>query len=352
MSIPSDELLTVSQQLTCCCSSLISSPSHLSSWHEDTIPIPKVKPLKCDSKSCRHKMLYAEPVDSITPSNKVTRSSSKHSFTLVTSDSKSQFVNSKLLLNYKIPYQFSHQTSATVAIKDYCNSHTYPILQRRVQSANSERNYYCRTKSSSGYNGYARSSSETQIATTLTPKTIVLGEYQYSGIKQQQGSKKQAKERSSSSLGSSPKLTIRKSPSRIESAKTKPKAAALGSNLSLKMKWASEQQVPSFVVKPNKSRDSSYNDILRRYSTAPQSDQQLIKATVLNGDRKLSKSVCNVAPPSENGSKTDTSYRYYCQQERRGASADNRISKVSTNGHLIKSPGSITINNPWGDNNG
>ena len=340
MNRPSDELLAVSPQ-TCCCSSL-TLPIPFSAWQNDTATATRER---CHSKSC-HSTLYG-PVDSITPNNNNNKicSSPKQSVTLTSSESKSTLVNSKLLLNYKIPYQFSHQTSSTTAIKDYQTAHTYPNLQRRVRSANStERCYYPRNKP--GYIRYTRSCSETQIATTLKPKTIVLGEYHSKS--QDSAGKKQSKERTSPSSIPSSKATTCKS---LSPAKTKPHhTVAIGNKVLLKMRWASHPQQPS------KSRNNCYGDILKRHSPLKTGDEQLNKAIIINSDKGGRKS--SIAPDgagclgdqkliqhTDCSSIRSRDYRYYCQRGH-SRSRDIRMPKATKNG-VIKSPSSA---NPWGDN--
>lgn len=277
MSKSVNKLLTVPP--SCCCNSL-SSPAAFSPWTSDIMQ--KVKPV---GPHKYHRMIFE--VEDCLSSNSKVFTSSKHSLSNSSSDSKSASIaSSKLLLphsNHQIPYQFAHQSSSTSAIEEYRSKYTYPTLQKRVVSAHTvERNHCCAVKYSaqspapSCNNCYARSLSESQMSTMLKPRTVILEDSFGKDMSDQSRKQFIPKGR----ILPSPKVIIGFNQIMHPKYEVVKQPAAIGLEKKLStIRCSSHTEIPTFTSagKVNKPK-SSTEDIKKKYSLKPRQQKKPIPA--------------------------------------------------------------------------
>ena len=374
MDTPSHKLLAIPPSY-CCCTSL--NPSlPFSSWKR-SISWQRMKCPQHLSRKKHHNVF--SPVQenyhysSNNPTTKLIISSPKHLPASASNDSRNP-IGAKLFSRCKIPYPFSHQLSSRLAIKDYCNTHTYPMLQKcqvnthssvinntplTTNSVGSSSDIYYARKHFAPLSGRhlanARSHSEPLITTVLQPKTLILEEYRGRNATYQ-NRKHLNKER----LASHRVITGSNHSIKRDIAVTKPKSASaaersnvhVSSTQPLRVRWSSHSPLPSFVVRPSKSvnhhseRFSKRHDLLKSPKKVP--------LTNTSSEQHETMTDCNVVQPE---TEINTMHlQYPCikysnmaihsdQYKSLGAGVRWKGStKPGKNGNL---PKSITITTPW-----
>ena len=372
MDTSSQKLLAIPPSY-CCCTSL--NPSlPFSSWKKSI----SWQRMKCPQHHSRkkHHNIFSPVQENYYYSNNIS-SSPKHLPASASNDSKNP-IGAKLFSRCKIPYPFSHQLSSRLAIKDYCNTHTYPMLQKcQVNNSSAVNNTPLATTSvTSSYDIYytrkfyapmsgrhlanARSHSEPLITTVLQPKTLILEEYRGRNATYQ-NRKQFSKER----LASHRVITGSNHSIKRDIAVAKPKSASAAerSNVSssqpLRVRWSSHSPLPSFVVRPSKSvnhhseRFSKRHDLLK---SAPAVEQK--KAPLTNTSSREHETVADCIAVQPEAEINTMHLQYPCIKYSNMAIHSDQYKSLGAGVRWKGSmkpeknlPKSITITTPWDKRN-
>ena len=157
-----------SPSVQCKCSALLPGRDHLGPWGKNSHHGKRNAASITNNNGQEHnKVLDIEDTRYITtsPTSKQTASSQLCNV-------ESRHTCARTFSNYEIPFIFSHQLTAALAMEDYRHSHTYPTLCRSSANAG-HLIQHGRKQFSSSSN--LRSNSATHVSHTLKPKTVTLG---------------------------------------------------------------------------------------------------------------------------------------------------------------------------------